>query len=68
MSISITLDTSKCQAYGLCMGIAPDHFDVPDGRSIAVLLRDAAEDDEREDLEEAVRSCPAQAITLIAIG
>ncbi len=64
MSISIALDTSKCQAYGLCVGIAPDVFDVPSGSSVAVLLRDVADQDELEDLEEAVRSCPAQAIAL----
>lgn len=64
MSISIALDTTKCQAYGLCVGIAPDVFDVQAGSSLAVLLRDVANEDEREDLEEAARSCPAQAIVL----
>lgn len=64
MSISIALDTSKCQAYGLCVGIVPDVFDVPSGSSVAVVLREVADEDEREDLEEAARSCPAQAIVL----
>jgi ferredoxin len=68
MSISIALDTTKCQAYGLCMGISPDVFDAPSGSPIAVLLRDSADEDEREDLEEAARSCPAQAITLTSTG
>lgn len=64
MSIRIILDTNKCQAYGLCVGIAPDFFDVPAGSPIAVLLAETADDDDRDDLEEAVRNCPAQAIAL----
>lgn len=64
MTIRIHLDTTKCQAYGLCVGIAPDVFDVPAGSPIAVLLTETADDEDREDLEEAVRNCPAQAIAL----
>lgn len=64
MTIRIHLDATKCQAYGLCVGIAPDVFDVPAGSPIAVLLTETADDEDREDLEEAVRNCPAQAIAL----
>lgn len=62
--ITVQLDTSRCMAYGVCVGMLPDVFDIPPGSSIAVLLRESVDDDEREDLEEAVRGCPAQALAI----
>ena len=65
--LEVTLDGTKCQGYGLCLGIAPDVFDIPTGSPVAVLLRLRASEDERAKLEEAVRSCPAQAISLTTL-
>jgi ferredoxin len=62
--IKVLLDTNLCSAYGVCMSILPDVFDTPPGSPVAVLLRDRVGADEREDLEEAVRACPAQALAI----
>jgi ferredoxin len=62
--VEILLDTKLCNSYGVCVTIMPDVFDTPAGSPIAVLLRDRVEADERNDLEEAIRACPAQALAL----
>jgi ferredoxin len=62
--VEVLLDTSLCSTYGVCVTIMPDVFDTPAGSPVAVLLRDRVEAHEREDLEEAVRSCPAQALAI----
>ena len=61
--LKVVLDTSACKLYGICVSLMPDVFDTPLGSSAAVLLRATVEEDELEDLEEAVRGCPAQAIS-----
>ena len=62
--VEIRLDTNLCSAYGVCVSIMPEVFDTPPGSAVAVLLRDRVGTDEREDLEEAVRACPAQALAI----
>jgi ferredoxin len=44
------------------VSILPDVFDLPPDAKSAVLLRHEVDPDDVEDLEEAVRACPAQAI------
>jgi ferredoxin len=63
----VVLDGSKCQGYGLCLGIAPDVFDMPDGSPVAVLLRAEVSHGELAAMQEAVRNCPAGAISLSKI-
>ena len=62
--LEIHVDPGKCLAYGTCVGLAPDHFDLPPRAKVAVVLKRTIADDEMEDLEEAVRSCPARAISI----
>ena len=62
--LEVRLDTKLCSSYGVCVTILPDVFDTPPGSPVAVLLRDRVDDSERDDVEEAVRSCPAQAIAV----
>jgi ferredoxin len=62
--IAVHLDTSKCRAYGICVGIVPDVFDLPKGSPVARLLKDVTDAHELADLEEAAFNCPAQAISL----
>jgi len=59
----VHVDTARCKSYGICVSILPDTFDLPAGASTAVLLRDQVDAEDVDDLEEAVRACPAQAIT-----
>jgi ferredoxin len=58
----LRLDQHRCRSYGICVSILPDVFDLPPDAKSAVLLRHEVDPDDVEDLEEAVRSCPAQAI------
>jgi ferredoxin len=60
--VEVLLDTKLCNGYGVCVTIMPDVFDTPAGSPVAVLLRDRVEADDRDDLDEAVRACPAQAL------
>ena len=62
--LTVHLDTALCKSYGVCVGILPDVFDTPSGAPAAVLLRENVDADEREELEEAARACPAQAISI----
>jgi ferredoxin len=62
--VEVLLDAKVCNGYGVCVTIMPDVFDTPAGSPVAVLLRDRVEADERNDLEEAIRACPAQALAL----
>ena len=62
--LEIHVDAGKCLAYGTCVGLAPDHFDLPPRAKVVVLLKRTIADDEVEDIEEAVRSCPARALSV----
>lgn len=62
--LEIHVDAGKCLAYGNCVGLAPDHFDLPPRAKVVVVLKRAIADDEMEEIEEAVRSCPARAISI----
>lgn len=65
MPLTIQLDLSRCVAYGVCVAVSPEHFDVPEGSPVARLVRDDCRDDERERVLDAVRGCPAAAIALV---
>jgi ferredoxin len=62
--MEVRVDAGKCLAYGTCVGLAPDHFDLPARAKIVVVVKRTVADDEREDVEEAVRNCPARALSL----
>jgi ferredoxin len=66
--MEIHVDAGKCLAYGNCVGLAPDHFDLPAGASVVVVLKRTIAEDETEDLDEAVRSCPARALSIRPAG
>lgn len=63
----VHLDTSRCRAYGICVGVAPDVFDLPKGSPAAVLSRDVIGEADLDDVEEAVEVCPAMALKLVKI-
>lgn len=62
--LEVLLDATLCSKYGVCVSIMPDVFDTPSGSVTAVLLRTRVGLEERDDLEEAVRNCPAQALAI----
>jgi ferredoxin len=60
----VTLDGTKCQAYGNCMVTAPDVFDLGDDDAVVTVLQEHPPEERRADVQEAVRSCPVEALTL----
>lgn len=59
----VVVDFDRCQSNAVCMGIAPGVFEVGDDGFLSILDEEPSEE-LRPKLEEAVRSCPTQAISL----
>ena len=59
----VTIDPAKCQGHGRCVIIAPKHFDMDDS-GFGVVLTDEVAEADHADVDEAVLSCPENAITL----
>jgi ferredoxin len=60
MSWSIEVDANTCIGSGMCVGSAPDHFDLEDGVS-RVLTTPC---DPADEVLDASESCPVEAITV----
>ena len=61
--MKIVVDFDKCKSNAVCMGVAPDLFEVRDDNFLYVLQEEPAED-RRGDVEEAIRTCPTGAISV----
>ncbi|MFC4124449.1 ferredoxin [Nocardia rhizosphaerae] len=61
--MKIIVDFDRCEANGVCVGIAPDLFELDDDDNLHVLDGDVA-DDRVADVEEAVAQCPKAALRL----
>lgn len=59
----VVVDFDKCTGLGLCESLAPDFFEVQDDGSLE-LLQSEADEGRRAELQEAVRSCPTEALRL----
>ena len=60
----IAVDFERCQSNSVCMAVAPGLFEVRDDGYLYVLDETPGED-RRASVEEAVASCPTQAISLV---
>jgi ferredoxin len=60
----VTIDSSKCQGHGRCVLIAPTHFDMDDDGFGTVLADGTVDDADSADIDEAILSCPEDAIRL----
>lgn len=60
----IQVDRARCTGIGICESIAPAVFEVDDDGTL-VLSTETVQHD-LETVEEAVKSCPAMALTLVA--
>ena len=60
----IVVDYDRCDSNAVCMGIAPDIFEVRDDGFLYV-LDETPSADRRADVERAVALCPMQAISLL---
>ncbi|MGV9869507.1 ferredoxin [Rhodococcus koreensis] len=61
--MKVIVDRGRCTGIGICESVAEAYFEVGDDGSLTVLRDDVASVDEDE-VVEAVRSCPARALTL----
>jgi ferredoxin len=62
--VKIAVDRGRCTGIGICESISPAYFEVGDD-GVLVLVRDTVGDADRAEVEEAVRSCPAAALTIV---
>jgi len=61
--VKVIVDFDVCESNAVCMAIAPEVFEVRDDDFLYVLAEEPSED-LRSKVEEAVKRCPKQAITL----
>jgi ferredoxin len=60
--MKVTVDMGLCQANGACVLVAPEVFDLDD--EDVLHWADEVGEEQRAEVEEAVRACPVQAIAL----
>jgi ferredoxin len=63
MGYKVVVDFDLCESNAICMGIAPEVFEVRDDDFLYVLQERPA-DELRPKVEEAVQRCPKQAIAI----
>ena len=63
MTGKIVVDLGLCESNGICMGIIPEVFDLDDEDYLHVLSDDVTPENEQQ-IREAVRQCPRQAISI----
>jgi ferredoxin len=61
--VKVVVDFDLCESNAVCMGIAPEVFEVRDDDFLYVLQENPPEE-LRPKIEEAVRMCPKQAISI----
>ena len=61
--MKIVIDYDLCEANAVCMGVCPECFRVEEDDTLTVLVESPPES-LRAKVEEAIRLCPRQAITL----
>jgi ferredoxin len=62
--MKVVVDFDLCESNAVCMGIAPEVFEVREDDFLYILDENPPEE-LRPKLEEAVASCPRAAITLV---
>jgi ferredoxin len=61
--VRVVVDFDRCKSNALCMGTAPEVFEVRDDNFLYVLQENPPEE-LRGKVEEAVQGCPTQAISI----
>ena len=61
--MKVVVDFDLCQSNAVCQGLAPEVFEVRDDGYL-YLLQEEPDEALRQKVEEAVRSCPVQAISI----
>jgi ferredoxin len=60
----VVVDFDLCESNAICMGIAPEVFEVRDDDFLYV-LNETPPEEMRGKIEEAVQRCPKQAISIV---
>jgi len=63
MGYKVVVDFDLCESNAICMGVAPEVFEVRDDDFLYVLQEHPGEE-LRGKVEEAVQRCPKQAISI----
>jgi ferredoxin len=63
--MKIIVDRERCDGNGVCMGIAPEVFDVDDDLHLHVAQYIPGEPELRARIRQAVTSCPVLALRLV---
>ncbi len=61
--MKVVVDFELCEANAVCMGVCPEVFRVEDDDTLTILMESPSEN-LRAKVEESVRLCPRQAISL----
>jgi ferredoxin len=61
--VRVVVDFDLCESNAICMSVAPEVFEVRDD-DFLYILDERPPDELRPKLEEAVRRCPKQAISI----
>jgi ferredoxin len=64
LSFRVVLDLDTCQGYANCVMVAPEVFDINEETGVAVLLQEHPDDSQLAAVEEAVRQCPTEALSI----
>ncbi|MCH9668247.1 MAG: ferredoxin [Actinomycetia bacterium] len=64
MTRKIKVDFSLCESNGVCVGIIPEVFSLDDNDYLQ-LSSDEVTPENEEQIEESVRQCPRQAISIV---
>ena len=64
MAWKVVVDFDVCESNAVCMGIAPEVFEVRDD-DFLYILNENPPDELRPEVEQAVRQCPKQAISIV---
>ncbi|MBF6134137.1 ferredoxin [Nocardia otitidiscaviarum] len=62
--MKVTVDLDQCEANGICIGIAPDVFDLDDEDILHITAAEVPADQE-DDVRTAVAQCPKAALKLV---
>ena len=59
----VVVNMSQCESNALCMGVAPDIFQLDDD-DVLTVLNETPDESDRDRVLEAIRMCPKQAISI----
>ena len=64
MTMKVHVNSEICAGFGICLGIAPEVFELHEDGYAVVLVSEVAPEDE-DTMRRAASQCPAQAISLV---